>query len=96
MFFRLCFFLLLAVFMKNFFIAIFVLFLFVFGCVAQAAFEKEEVIVSEVIDGDTVRLFDGERVQFRRLKYDFETTMEKILSIDQLDDMLGLRLKMGR
>jgi predicted phosphodiesterase len=55
--------------------------------------------VGQPRDGDSRAsyvLFDGERVQFRRLKYDFETTMEKILSIDRLDDMLGLRLKMGR
>lgn len=55
--------------------------------------------VGQPRDGDSRAsyvLFDGERVTFRRLKYDFESTMEKILSIDRLDDMLGLRLKMGR
>ncbi len=55
--------------------------------------------VGQPRDGDSRAsyvLFDGERVQFRRVKYDFETTMEKILGIGRLDDMLGLRLKMGR
>lgn len=39
---------------------------------------------------------DGNKVHFVRLKYDFETTAEKILSIEQLDSFHAERLYEGR
>ncbi len=41
-------------------------------------------------------LFDGETVYYRRVEYDVETTVNKILAIDELDDFLGHRLRSGR
>lgn len=35
-------------------------------------------------------------IEFRRLEYDLETTIRKIYAIDDLDDMLGDRLRGGR
>lgn len=35
-------------------------------------------------------------VQFRRVSYDFETTIKKIYAIEELDNMLGDRLRTGR
>ena len=39
---------------------------------------------------------EGNNVHFVRLEYDFETTMEKIKQIDQLDNFHAERLKEGR
>ncbi|UCE99030.1 MAG: metallophosphoesterase [Planctomycetota bacterium] len=39
---------------------------------------------------------DGTEVNFVRLNYDFETTVKKILAIDELDDFHGERLRDGR
>jgi predicted phosphodiesterase len=41
-------------------------------------------------------LFDGETVHWRRVPYDFETTIRKIYAIEQLDNFLGDRLREGR
>jgi hypothetical protein len=35
-------------------------------------------------------------VTFRRLPYDFETTIQKIYEIDELEPFLGDRLRQGR
>ena len=37
-----------------------------------------------------------QEIEFRRLEYDFETTIQKIYDIPDLDDMLGDRLRSGR
>ncbi|MGN6134675.1 MAG: metallophosphoesterase family protein [Aureliella sp.] len=37
-----------------------------------------------------------QEIEFRRLEYDFETTISKIYEIPDLDDMLGDRLRSGR
>lgn len=39
---------------------------------------------------------DSNRVEFRRIDYPYDQTAEKIYAIDELDDMLGDRLKTGR
>ena len=55
--------------------------------------------VGQPRDGDNracYALFDGERVRFRRVEYDFKSTMRKILKIEQLSDTLAARLKVGR
>lgn len=55
--------------------------------------------VGQPRDGDNracYALVDGDRVTFRRVKYDFESTMRKIFEIDELDDMLAERLRVGR
>lgn len=41
-------------------------------------------------------LFDGETVNYRRVEYDFETTISKIHDIPDLDRFLGDRLREGR
>jgi diadenosine tetraphosphatase ApaH/serine/threonine PP2A family protein phosphatase len=41
-------------------------------------------------------LFDGERIQFRRVEYDYEPTIRKIYAIPELIDFLGDRLREGR
>jgi diadenosine tetraphosphatase ApaH/serine/threonine PP2A family protein phosphatase len=41
-------------------------------------------------------LFDGERIWFRRVEYDVETTIRKIHAIPELADFLGDRLREGR
>jgi len=42
-------------------------------------------------------LFDGEnRIEYRRVPYDFEKTAQKIKKIDKVDDRLGERLKEGK
>ena len=41
-------------------------------------------------------LFDGSMVQFVKLPYDFETTINKIHAIKELDPSLGHRLREGR
>ena len=35
-------------------------------------------------------------IEFRRLEYDFETTIKKIYNIPDIDNMLGDRLRGGR
>ena len=39
---------------------------------------------------------DGNEVRFVRVEYDFETTMEKIKAIEQLDNFHAERLQNGR
>jgi diadenosine tetraphosphatase ApaH/serine/threonine PP2A family protein phosphatase len=39
---------------------------------------------------------EARTVQYHRVPYDVETTRQKILNIDELDDMLGDRLLTGR
>jgi diadenosine tetraphosphatase ApaH/serine/threonine PP2A family protein phosphatase len=41
-------------------------------------------------------LLDGQRILYRRVEYDVETTVRKIHDIDDLDDFLGDRLPKGR
>ena len=41
-------------------------------------------------------LFDGETVQWRRVAYDFEITMQKIYTVQQLDNFFADRLRDGR
>ncbi len=58
--------------------------------------------VGQPRDGDpracyvVVHLNDGPRVEFRRVNYLFETTIQKIYDIPSLDNMLGDRLRNGR
>lgn len=41
-------------------------------------------------------LLDGETVNYRRIEYDYETTIKKIYQIPELDNFLGDRLREGR
>jgi diadenosine tetraphosphatase ApaH/serine/threonine PP2A family protein phosphatase len=41
-------------------------------------------------------VFDGERLRFRRVDYDYKTTARKIYAIPELDDIFGDRLREGR
>lgn len=40
-------------------------------------------------------LFDGEEVIYRRLAYDYRSTLEKVENVTQLSPISGLRLKLG-
>jgi diadenosine tetraphosphatase ApaH/serine/threonine PP2A family protein phosphatase len=40
--------------------------------------------------------YDAKRIYFRRVDYPFEDTISKIYAIDELDNMLGDRLRTGR
>jgi len=40
-------------------------------------------------------LFDGETIRYRRVAYDFETTIRKIYAIPELENFLGDRLRDG-
>ncbi len=55
--------------------------------------------VGQPRDGDNRScyvLFDGNRLIYRRVVYDFETTMEQISKIERLPEYLALRLREGR
>lgn len=55
--------------------------------------------VGQPRDGDNRAcyvLLDGDRVIFRRVEYDYRSTMRKIMGIEQLSDTLAARLKLGR
>jgi len=55
--------------------------------------------VGQPRDGDpqaSFATFDGKRVEFRRVAYDIEKTVEKIFAIRELDNYLGDRLRLGR
>lgn len=41
-------------------------------------------------------VLEGDRIDFRRVSYDIETTIEKIYAIPELDNFLGDRLREGR
>jgi predicted phosphodiesterase len=41
-------------------------------------------------------VFDGDTVEFHRVSYDLEKTVEKIYAIPELDNFLGDRLREGR
>jgi predicted phosphodiesterase len=41
-------------------------------------------------------VFDGNRIQYRRVEYDYNRTREKMLEIPELDPRLGDRLEEGR
>ncbi len=41
-------------------------------------------------------LFDGERIWYRRVDYDFEATIQKIYAVPELANFLGDRLREGR
>jgi len=66
--------------------------------------EGEKVLINvgsvgQPRDGDnraSYITFDGESVVFRRLEYDFTRTIEKVYSVDALDNFLGDRLEEGR
>lgn len=65
---------------------------------------KEKVVINvgsvgQPRDGDNRAcyvLVDDDKVIFRRVPYDFESTMKKIFAIEELDDMLAERLRVGR
>jgi len=65
--------------------------------------ENEKIIVNigsagQPRDGDNRACYvvqDGKRLQFRRIPYDFENTIEKIKRIPQLNDRNGERLRYG-
>ena len=44
----------------------------------------------------TIMDFDKKEIEFRRIEYDFEKTIEKIYRIADLENMLGDRLRAGR
>ena len=55
--------------------------------------------VGQPRDGDNRSCYavvDGDRVVFRRVPYDHESTMRKIMKIGELSDTLAARLKVGR
>jgi len=55
--------------------------------------------VGQPRDGDpraSYVLLDGDEIMFRRVPYDFETTMRKIGRNSMLDDFLARRLKVGK
>ena len=55
--------------------------------------------VGQPRDGDSragYAILDDDRVEFRRVKYDFRKTMQKIKKIDSLPDSLASRLEEGR
>ena len=55
--------------------------------------------VGQPRDGDcraSYVVLDDERVEFRRVPYQLEETIQKIYAIDELDDFLGDRLREGR
>ncbi len=55
--------------------------------------------VGQPRDGDTRSSYvvvEGRKVQFRRVEYDFTTTMKKIMKIEDLSNTLAARLKVGR
>ena len=41
-------------------------------------------------------ILDGDKLTFRRVKYDVDTTVKKIYNIPELDNFLGDRLRGGR
>jgi diadenosine tetraphosphatase ApaH/serine/threonine PP2A family protein phosphatase len=41
-------------------------------------------------------IFNEEFMEFRRVEYDYEITVDKITEVDELDNMLGERLRFGR
>ncbi len=48
------------------------------------------------VDGDTPTPNRSAKISYRRLPYDFETTIRKIYSIPELEPFLGDRLRQGR
>ena len=55
--------------------------------------------VGQPRDGDTRSCYvivDDDRIIWRRVEYDFVSTMRKIVKIDDLSDTLAARLKVGR
>lgn len=55
--------------------------------------------VGQPRDGDpraSYAIFDGETIQFRRIKYDHNKTMKKILNTQELDKRLADRLTLGK
>ncbi len=70
----------------------------------EFALGEEKVLVNvgsvgQPRDADTRAsyvLVDGERVIFRRVEYDYKSTMRKILRTGVLSDTLAARLKVGR
>ena len=70
----------------------------------EYSFTDEKIMVNvgsvgQPRDGDPRSCYviltdDG--LQYRRIEYDFEKTIEKIYSIQELDNFLGDRLRAGR
>ncbi|MEM6690050.1 MAG: metallophosphoesterase family protein [Planctomycetota bacterium] len=55
--------------------------------------------VGQPRDGDSRScyvIFDDNQIEFRRVRYDIDTTVQKILAEPELDDLLGHRLREGR
>ena len=55
--------------------------------------------VGQPRDGDSrasYAILDGDRIEFRRVAYPLEETIQKIYDIDDLDNFLGDRLREGR
>ena len=55
--------------------------------------------VGQPRDGDPrscYAIFDEEKVEFRRVTYDVEKTIQAIEAEPELDDFLGYRLREGR
>ncbi len=54
--------------------------------------------VGQPRDGDTRScyvIFDGERIEYRKVAYDYQKTMEKIRQIEDLNNLLAERLAVG-
>lgn len=52
--------------------------------------------VAQAASGEAVKPAGPVRLTYRRLPYDFETTIKKIYEIDELEPFLGDRLRQGR
>lgn len=55
--------------------------------------------VGQPRDGDSRScyvIFDDNQIEFRRVRYDIDITVQKILAEPELDDLLGHRLREGR
>ena len=58
----------------------------------------EDGLADDSPNGDTDRsaLIRTPKLVYRRLTYDFETTIQKIYSVPELEPFLGDRLRQGR
>ena len=58
----------------------------------------EDGLADDSPNGDTDRpaLVRSPKIVYRRLTYDFETTIQKIYSVPELEPFLGDRLRQGR
>jgi diadenosine tetraphosphatase ApaH/serine/threonine PP2A family protein phosphatase len=73
-----------------------------FGYKTQLPSDKAMVNVGSVgqpRDGDwrsCYVILEGQTVEYRRVEYDIDTTIQKIFDIHELDNFLGERLRDGR